>query len=86
MEKVENKITEEQLTKIKSQQEEISNTLSEVGYIEANKHGLLHKLAGLNEQVEATKKELEDQYGAVNINLEDGSYTPIEPKAEPVNA
>ena len=24
------------------------------------------------------KKELEEEYGSININLEDGTYTPIE--------
>ena len=28
------------------------------------------------------KLELEKEYGAVNINLEDGTYTPIEEKSE----
>ena len=26
----------------------------------------------------STKKELEDIYGAINVNIEDGSYTDIE--------
>jgi len=71
------KIKEEQLKKIQEQQAAVNKILNEVGYLEANKHGLLHKLAGVNEGIEDFKKELEKEYGAVNINLEDGTYTEI---------
>jgi hypothetical protein len=39
---------------------------------------LLHKIAGINEGIEDTKKQLEETYGSININLEDGTYTEIE--------
>jgi hypothetical protein len=68
------KIKEEQLKKIKEQQEKLAKILNEVGYLEANKHGLLHELAEVNKDVEDLKAELEKEYGQVNINLEDGSY------------
>ena len=71
------KIKEEQLKKIQEQQGKVSKILNEVGYLEANKHGLLHELAGVNENIESFKKELEKEYGAININLEDGTYTEI---------
>lgn len=71
------KIKEEQLKKIQEQQGKVSKILNEVGYLEANKHGLLHELAEINKQVEEFKGELEKEYGQVNINLEDGSYTEI---------
>jgi len=81
------KIKEEQLTKIKSQQEQLNNLINQIGILEANKHGLLHEMAGVNQDVEKFKKELEEQYGAVNINLEDGTYTNIEvDQAEPALA
>ena len=71
------KIKEEQLKKIQEQQGKVSKILNEVGYLEANKHGLLHELAEVNKEVEQFKVELEKEYGAVNINLEDGTYTEI---------
>ena len=71
------KIKEEQLKKIQEQQGKVSKILNEVGYLEANKHGLLHDLAEINKEVEEFKGELEKEYGAVNINLEDGTYTEI---------
>tara|TARA_R100000900_G_scaffold144986_1_gene129899 strand:+ start:720 stop:962 length:243 start_codon:yes stop_codon:yes gene_type:complete len=72
------KIKEEQLNKIKKQQESLNSTIHDIGVLESQKHALLHDLAGINQDVESLKKELEEEYGAVNINLEDGSYTEIE--------
>ena len=76
------KIKEDQLKKIQEQQAAVTKILNEVGYLEANKHGLLHELAGVNESIEEFKKELEEEYGAVNINLEDGTYTEIKQEEE----
>jgi len=78
------KIKEEQLKKIQEQQAAVTKILNEVGYLEANKHGLLHELAGVNQEIEDFKGELEKEYGAVNINLEDGTYTAIEKEEEEV--
>jgi len=79
-----NKIKEEQLTKIQSQQKELNNILHEIGVLESTKHALLHRIAGVNEGVEVLKAELEEEYGAININVEDGSYTEIEPEVAEV--
>ena len=79
---MENKITEEQLKNIQDQQTELNSILHELGLLESQKHALLHKIADVNEDVEALKKELEKQYGAVNINVEDGTYTKIENEEE----
>jgi allophanate hydrolase subunit 1 len=73
----ENKITEDQLNKIHDFQKEIRTFLIEVGAKEAEKHALLHRLVGVNEKQEELKKELETEYGSININLEDGSYEVI---------
>ena len=73
-----NSITAEELKTIKEQQLELSTIVNQIGQLEANKHSLLHKIAGINEGIEDTKKQLEETYGAININLEDGTYTEIE--------
>ena len=72
------KIKKEQLKKIQDQQQAINKIVNQVGTLETNKHGLLHELAGVNQHIEEFKKVLEDEYGAININLEDGTYTMIE--------
>ena len=49
---MEKKITEEQLTKIQDQQKELNAILHEIGLLESQKHGLLHKIAEVNQDVE----------------------------------
>ena len=78
------KIKEEQLSKIQEQQKSLNQILNEVGVLEANKHGLLHRFAGVNQEVEDFKTELESEYGAININVEDGTYELIEQEAKEV--
>lgn len=71
-------ITQEQLSKIVDQQKDLQALLTNIGILESQKHGFLHQLGELNKAIEDFKCELEAEYGAVNINLEDGSYTEIE--------
>ncbi len=72
------KITDEQLETVKKHQQDLNKSLTNIGFIETQKHSLLHEYAGLVEDIESYKKELEEQYGAININIEDGTYTDIE--------
>jgi len=80
------KITEDQLTKIKNQQEKLNELIHNIGLLESQKHGLLHEIAKVNVDIEEYKQELEKEYGAININLEDGTYTKIEEEEVPVAA
>ena len=74
----EKKVTEEQLAKIKEQQVTMNNKLRDIGLVENQKHVLLHEYAGLEQDMEAYKKELEKEYGAISIDLETGVYKEIE--------
>lgn len=76
------KITEEQLKKLNDQQSLLGDILNRIGVLETEKHGLLHKVAEVNKQVEETKTELEEQYGAVTIDLKTGEYEPIKKEEE----
>ncbi len=80
------KIKEEQLTKIKNQQEKLNELIHNIGLLESQKHGLLHEIAKVNVDIEEYKQELEKEYGAININLEDGTYKEIEEEEVPVAA
>jgi hypothetical protein len=75
-------ITEDQLKKIQDFQKELNKFLNEVGFLEAQKTALLGKFHEVNKETEDFKKELEKEYGSININLEDGSFTPIEKEEE----
>ena len=72
------KITDEQLEVITKHQKDLNKSLTNIGFLETQKHSLLHEYAGIVDDIEKYKKELEDVYGAININIEDGTYTEIE--------
>ena len=74
-------ITTEQLETITNQQKDLNTILVNIGIAESQKHMLLHQMADLNNTIEDTKNKLQEEYGAININLTDGSYTDIEPEA-----
>jgi len=73
-----NKIEDKELEKVVEQQKTLNEVLTSIGVLETQKHGLLHKVATLNKDIEEVKNDLEEKYGAININLEDGTYTKIE--------
>tara|TARA_B100001094_G_C18176776_1_gene798328 strand:+ start:1268 stop:1519 length:252 start_codon:yes stop_codon:yes gene_type:complete len=72
------KVNKEELETIKVQQQKASEYLHQLGYLEAQKHMILHQVADLNQEIEEYKIMLEKEYGSININVEDGSYTKIE--------
>ena len=71
-------IKKEELENIISQQQEADGIIKNLGLLEAKKHELLHTFAGVNAQIADTKKDLENTYGQVNIDLQTGEYTEIE--------
>ena len=71
-------ITKDQLEKIQGFQKELNKLLNEVGFLEAQKSQVLGKFGEINKETEEFKKELETEDGSININLEDGTFTPIE--------
>ena len=70
-------ITEEQLKTLQEQQGKLNEMLRTVGVLEVQKGNVLQDVSSLSKEVEATKKELEEEYGQVNINLQDGTYEDI---------
>ena len=76
------KIKEEELLLIQEQQKQLNELVHNIGLLESQKHGLLHKIAGVNKEVEDYKEILEAEYGAINIDLEDGTYTEIKENVE----
>jgi len=72
------KIRDIQLQKITDQQQKLSRLLNNIGVLEIQKHNLASDVRTLSNEIETTKKELEEEYGRVNINLETGEITPLE--------
>ena len=73
----EQKITEKELETVKEQQKKIQTVVYDLGALEARKFEISGALKEFTEALNTTKKELEEKYGQVNINLEDGSYEEI---------
>jgi len=78
-----NKIKENQLVTIVKHQKDLNNLLTNIGILESQKHSLLHQVAEVDKSAEEFKNELQEEYGPININLEDGSYTLIEESEKP---
>ena len=76
------KIKEEELKTIQDQQKKLNELVHNIGLLESQKHGLLHDIAGVNKDIEEYKTVLEKEYGAININVEDGTYTEIKEDVE----
>ena len=76
------KIKEEELKLIQEQQKKLNELVHNIGLLESQKHGLLHDIAKVNKDIEDYKDVLEAEYGAININVEDGTYTKIEEDVE----
>ena len=79
------KITKEQLEVITGQQKDLNSLLTNIGLLEAQKHGLLHQIAEVNKSVEEFKAELQNEYGDVSINVADGTYVDVEKEKSTVN-
>ena len=78
MEEAKKMITEEQLKTVSDQQSKLSALLRNIGVVEVQKQNIHSQITEISKEIEASKKELEDEYGQVSIDLTDGSYTEIE--------
>ena len=71
-------ITEEQLKTVQEQQAKLTEGLRTLGVLDVQKQNVHSQISKLSKEIDATKEELEKEYGQVNIDLKDGSYTEIE--------
>ena len=78
------KISEEHLTELQQKVGAIQNLQAQIGGLEAQKHGALHALAGQQEELQKFQQTLEQEYGKVSINIQDGTYEAIPEEQEVV--
>jgi hypothetical protein len=71
------KIKDEQLTKLQELVNNLNQIQSQLGSIELQKHGLLHQSGELQSGLKEFQNELEEEYGRVSINIQDGTYEEI---------
>ena len=79
------KISETELKGLQEQEQKKGAILHDLGLLTTQKHTLNHMYAELVNEQEKVKKELEENYGKININLQDGSYELIEDEVEENN-
>ncbi len=73
-------ISKDQLERVQNIVSAVNKLHADIGKIEAQKHNLLHTLAQGNDQLNEVQGEIREEYGEVNINIQDGT---IEYKDEP---
>ena len=71
------KISEEHLKDFQGKVNTINQAQLQLGGIESQKHALLHNIAGTQAELSEFQKTLEEEYGKVSINIQDGSITEI---------
>lgn len=83
------KLTQEELQKLGEIQQVMQNITFEYGNIELTRKALEDRvtrvdqaLAQIREQEQSFAKEIEEKYGRGSINLQDGTFLPLEVPAE----
>ena len=68
-------ITEEELKNLQDLVNALNRVQIEIGGIESRKHGLLHQVISLQQQMQTLQKGFEELYGKVDINITDGTIS-----------
>ena len=76
------KISESELKSLQDQEQKKGAILHDLGLLQTQVHSLNHMYVELMVEQQKSKQELEESYGKVNINLQDGSFELIEEKDE----
>lgn len=80
------KITDKQLKDLQEKVGAIQNLQSQIGGIEAQKHMALHQLLQVQDDLQKLQVTLQDEYGKINVNIQDGTYEEVVEEAETVEA
>jgi hypothetical protein len=76
MAKTENlKITDEQLKNLQEIINALNGATARVGQIETQKHMIMHDITKMRVDLSDLQAKLEEEYGKVNINIENGTIT-----------
>jgi len=67
------KITDEQLKKVQGIVNSINRAQLDLGMVETRKHGLLHNIMNIQDQLALMQGEFEKEYGTFDINIQDGT-------------
>jgi len=67
------KISEEQLKKVQDTVNNINRSQLEIGSMEIKKHEMMHRVAGLRDELTLLQTEFEKEYGTFDVNIQDGT-------------
>ena len=83
MENQENKITPEQLEELQGFVSQLNNAATQIGNLELRKHQVQHAASEVQGDLNKFQAKLEEKYGKVQINIQDGTFEPIKEEDEP---
>lgn len=67
------KISEEQLSKMQNVVRAINEGQQQLGVLELKKHSLLHDVMQLQGMISKIQQELKEEYGNIDVNINDGA-------------
>ena len=68
------KLSKSELKTFKDQEQQKQAILHDLGLLTTQSHTLSHMFAELAMKQEQSKKELEEKYGNIEVNLQDGTF------------
>jgi hypothetical protein len=71
------KITDEQLQELQSLLNEINKNQLSIGQLETQKAGIIEGVGQLRLKLREIQSSLEEEYGQVSINIQDGSISEL---------
>ena len=71
------KITDEQLTELQGHVNRINSAQLQLGQLESQKHGDVNAIPQLQKQLKDFQDKMEEEYGKVSINIQDGTIQEI---------
>jgi len=75
-------ISEEQLKELQGHVNKINQAQLQLGGLESQKHNLLHAVVKMQTELTEFQGKLEEVYGKVSINIQDGSIAPLPENVE----
>ena len=70
-----NKLTKDELELVLNSASKYNEILMQIGGVQVTMQDLTMQAAKLRANVEQVKKDLQEKYGSINVDLKDGSYT-----------
>lgn len=75
---MEKKLTEDELKSLQKNVSKLNQVHIELGRLENQKHKILHEVNEVEKLFDELQKNLEDKYGKVSINIDNGELTEIQ--------